>query len=45
MLTENDVRKLSKELRIDYERIVRDYYEIQLLYEISKEPWRSISYF
>ncbi|MCK4447384.1 MAG: nucleotidyl transferase AbiEii/AbiGii toxin family protein [Candidatus Marinimicrobia bacterium] len=39
MLTENDVRKLSKELRIDNERIVREYYEIQLLYEISKEPW------
>jgi predicted nucleotidyltransferase component of viral defense system len=39
MITEELVRNLSETLRIDKERIAREYYEMLILDEISKKEW------
>lgn len=39
MLTKEEAQRLSGQLKIDRERIVRESYEIFLLSEMSKEPW------
>jgi predicted nucleotidyltransferase component of viral defense system len=39
MLSLEILQRLSSELKIDRERIVREYYEILLLHEISKQEW------
>lgn len=39
MLSQEEVKRLSAELKIDRERTAREFYEILILQEISRLPW------
>lgn len=39
MLSENEILRLSTDLRIDRERILREFYEMLVLNEIAQESW------
>jgi len=39
MLSLEDLKRLSAELKIDRERIAREYYELLVLNEISEKSW------